>query len=899
MFRFERFGSFAINVITQSSNILRKLYNLQLNLNSLEMHFRKSLSNPVINIYDINYNYVDTRTQTSSREQINDLNKEQEEEINPLLDDSDSNPSHERGQYGTLAPVSRKNDENEMDKPHPKGIFSDWTVTVPKYFMMGVLGMVLYVFVSDESFIIHETHSEIDSSQKSKYYDEAISYTLQQPPQEESHVRRTLLSILDPETKKTVDALNNPLYQRMAQSRFIMPVERASNSSPFRSDTNKTPQNVDPQIPMWINKQRISFHDSLTLSFMETSNEFPLYDSDILALYCPAHETEPKRYRDAATIQQIRQTSQTVRNVVTTSRKKSSSNTLSFLYRYMDPLDNALDENSDNSLSFSDMLPSLIQWHIPSFPILREDTCEFRLWRNMTTNFEQTMKRSSSNGEEDEDISDRRKLEEQQATNQNTLRLASATDPFIIHSAKTEPTAIHLAFTKNPSEMNVRFTTGSVDLTEQGKPTVYYMETSHLQNHPISDKNDQKIQWSKAFGITTTYSNTDMCDAPANETDTPGIFLDPGQLHSVTLTHLKYDTSYTYKVAILPSSISSETVQGMTWSSQYTFRSAPAPGTFPIVMLAYGDQGSGSEEDLDPGAFRVEQEIQLMVEEETNESIIRAIHHIGDLSYAMGAAHMWDEWESMMEPIVARVPLMIGVGNHEYAGFYDVNPKEEQEINRQNNYSFQDMRYNFTESGGECGIPTSKRFTMPDNGNGAFWYSYDVGGVHIVMISTELHLSKNSIQYQWLKHDLEHVNRNITPFVILESHYPMYNSIALWENHLEVGLLMQRQFEYLLRKHKVDLYLSGHYHAYLRTCAGLYEWKCDNGGPIHITVGTAGRSLLENVTLFPQDWTETFLPGVYGFGKVTATNKTALLWEFIGGDDATVLDHVWILREDL
>ena len=27
----------------------------------------------------------------------------------------------------------------------------------------------------------------------------------------------------------------------------------------------------------------------------------------------------------------------------------------------------------------------------------------------------------------------------------------------------------------------------------------------------------------------------------------------------------------------------------------------------------------------------------------------------------------------------------------------------------------------FKSEGGECGVPVSKRFAVPDNGNGAFW----------------------------------------------------------------------------------------------------------------------------------------------------------------------------------
>jgi len=45
---------------------------------------------------------------------------------------------------------------------------------------------------------------------------------------------------------------------------------------------------------------------------------------------------------------------------------------------------------------------------------------------------------------------------------------------------------------------------------------------------------------------------------------------------------------------------------------------------------------------------------------------IRAIHHFGDLSYANGAGHIWDEWLNMISSFTTKVPLMVAVGNHEY-----------------------------------------------------------------------------------------------------------------------------------------------------------------------------------------------------------------------------------------
>ena len=108
------------------------------------------------------------------------------------------------------------------------------------------------------------------------------------------------------------------------------------------------------------------------------------------------------------------------------------------------------------------------------------------------------------------------------------------------------------------------------------------------------------------------------------------------------------------------------------------------------------------------------------------------------IQQAMGAAHIWDEWMHMVQAFAASVPLMIGVGNHEYdytkGGSGGKDPS-----GSIGDHGFMPEWGNFgNDSGGECGVPTSKRFTMPasNNSNGVFWYSYDFANVHTIMISS-------------------------------------------------------------------------------------------------------------------------------------------------------------------
>jgi hypothetical protein len=54
------------------------------------------------------------------------------------------------------------------------------------------------------------------------------------------------------------------------------------------------------------------------------------------------------------------------------------------------------------------------------------------------------------------------------------------------------------------------------------------------------------------------------------------------------------------------------------------------------------------------------------------------------------------------------------------------------------------------------------------------WWSYDVGLVHLVGMSTEHNYTINSPQYMWLKNDLQKVDRTKTPWIIFNGHRPMY-----------------------------------------------------------------------------------------------------------------------------
>ena len=268
-------------------------------------------------------------------------------------------------------------------------------------------------------------------------------------------------------------------------------------------------------------------------------------------------------------------------------------------------------------------------WYIPNFPITRSSACTFVLYRGG---------------------GDREQTTETKKKRQYSY-VPIASSPTIGILLNDIATNVHLALGDDISSMIVHFTTGSNKTCnchrDDGTPVAMYRQvggtnTSNANNSPLPKM---------VIGTTTSYQAKDMCDNPANITG-PGHFYPPGQLHTIMLTDLQPNTKYKYKVRL--------DIAGGTstdWSEEYTFTSPPLVGDkSDYVYVVYGDQGCPSTGWGDGGEWTSRMERQ--------EPSLQAVHHFGDLSYARGAAHMWDEWLAITQQFATKVPLMIGVGNH-------------------------------------------------------------------------------------------------------------------------------------------------------------------------------------------------------------------------------------------
>lgn len=88
----------------------------------------------------------------------------------------------------------------------------------------------------------------------------------------------------------------------------------------------------------------------------------------------------------------------------------------------------------------------------------------------------------------------------------------------------------------------------------------------------------------------------------------------------------------------------------------------------------------------------------------------------------------------------------------------------------------------------------------------SLYYSYEVAGLHVVMLGCYTDFDRHSKQYKWLKKDLAKVDRSRTPWLIVGMHAPWYNSNVAHQGEVES---MRSSMETLLFENGVDAVFAG------------------------------------------------------------------------------------------
>lgn len=285
------------------------------------------------------------------------------------------------------------------------------------------------------------------------------------------------------------------------------------------------------------------------------------------------------------------------------------------------------------------------------------------------------------------------------------------------------------------------------------------------------------------------------------------------------------------------------------------FQLKTPPSKFPITFAVAGDMGqTGWTKSTLDHIGQCNYDVHMLP---------------GDLSYANYLQHRWDSFGELVQPLASTRPWMVTEGNHE----------EESIPLLKDGFESYNARWKmpFEESGSSSNL----------------YYSFEVAGVHAIMLGSYADYDEDSEQYSWLKGDLLKVDRKRTPWLLVLFHVPWYNSNTA---HQREGDKMMAAMEPLLYAAGADIVLAGHVHAYERS-KRVYQGKSNPCGAVHITIGDGGNQEgLANKYKNPVPEWSVFREASFGHGELKMVNSSHAFWSWHRNDDDEPVrsDQVWI-----
>ncbi|KAK9160168.1 hypothetical protein Syun_006509 [Stephania yunnanensis] len=363
------------------------------------------------------------------------------------------------------------------------------------------------------------------------------------------------------------------------------------------------------------------------------------------------------------------------------------------------------------------------------------------------------------------------------------------------------PEQIALAIS-SPTSMWVSWVTGDAQIG----PKVTPLDPSTVASEVWFGKESGRYT-SVQRGMSTVYSQLYPFEGLLNYTS--------GIIHHVRIEGLEPDTRYYYKCG--DSSL-------LAMSNEHFFRTflLPSPNSYPHRIAVVGDLGltSNTSTTFDH-LIRNDPSMLLMVGDLTyaNQYLTTGSKGVSCFSCAFPDARIretyqprWDGWGRFMEPLTSRIPMMVIEGNHE------IEPQA-------GGVTFESYRARFSVPSQESGSQSS------------FYYSFNAGGIHFIMLGAYVNYNTTGAQYAWLREDLRRLDRSVTPWLVAAWHPPWYNS---YSSHYQEFDCMRQEMEALLYQYGVDIVFAGHVHAYERMNR-IYNYSLDSCGPVYITVGDGGN----------------------------------------------------------
>ncbi|UCH32987.1 MAG: metallophosphoesterase family protein, partial [Armatimonadota bacterium] len=290
---------------------------------------------------------------------------------------------------------------------------------------------------------------------------------------------------------------------------------------------------------------------------------------------------------------------------------------------------------------------------------------------------------------------------------------------------------------------------------------------------------------------------------------------DASALHEVRIEDLKPGTAYMYRVV----AGGSET----PWSS---FKTAPTTaGAIRFTVWADSQSGPPMNEHVfrHMAAFRPDIAVGT-----------------GDVVGSGSNLQQWTDGHlQSLRHLSASVPTYVAIGNHEYGGFWDTDPRV-------------------------C-PPYERYFDHPTARSGnEYWFSFDYGPARFIMLDANKvdgpkgeRIPPGSPQYEWFARELADAAEN-AKWIFVFFHQPPYSEC--WGGGYYDGEFHLRQeIVPLIEKYKVDIVFSGHTHDYER---GLphppYDPATGSGNEATYIITGGGGGSLDNHKYY--EWPQIDLP---------------------------------------
>ena len=301
----------------------------------------------------------------------------------------------------------------------------------------------------------------------------------------------------------------------------------------------------------------------------------------------------------------------------------------------------------------------------------------------------------------------------------------------------------------------------------------------------------------------------------------------------------------------------------------HSFRTGSLQPDTPVKIALVGDLGQfpHSEDTL----------ARMARDADTTDLAILA----GDVAYTEFDHRRWDTFLDFFDdyPLFTKVPLQVCPGNHDID---KIEGRKEIFLGYEHRFRMPAMKpaelgvYQGDENVLNMDAPP---YPLPYEWGNAY-YSFSYGMAKMIMISAYSSMDPGSTQYNWIQEELKTVNRDMTPWVIVVIHVPLYNTFSLHHHDLQI-VAAKEHLEPLFVEHSVNLVFSGHIHAYQRS-KNVAFGTANVTGPVHITIGAGGRKCeapYENET--PEEWVEFRDATMYGYGQLELVDRHTAIWQWI------------------